>query len=429
MRILTGKRLSRRAVLRGAGCAIGLPLLASMVPAGRRAAAAETPQARLACIYVPHGAVMDKWTPGNDGRDFAFSQTLAPLEPFRDRLNVISDTTLPNAYGEDASAGANHQRSSAVWITGVKPGPGPVPTMGVSVDQFAAAHIGQDTPLPSLEVSLEERSTISWRAPTVPLPMENNPQTLFTRLFGDGATPDERARRRIQSRSLLDSVTKEIASLGTGLPADDRARLERYLTDLREVERRIALAASQDSAGLEVPERPVGIPEDYETHVGLILDLIVLAWQADVTRVSTMMVAQEISNATYPQSGIAEPFHNLSHHSEIPAKLDRLAALNAYHARTVMGYFLEQLAATPDGDGSLLDHSVVLYGSGMSNSNQHDHAPLPILLAGGASGRLEGGRHLRMGEGTPLSNVLVAVLDKLGVPAESFGDSTGHAPI
>jgi hypothetical protein len=372
---------------------------------------------------------MNRWTPTGDGRDFAFSPTLASLEPFRDRLNVISDTTLPNAYGDDASAGANHQRSSAVWITGAKPGPGPVPSMGVSLDQVAAAHIGQDTPLPSLEVSLEERSTISWSAPTVPLPMENNPQTIFGRLFGDGATPDERAARRIQSRSLLDSVVDEIAGLGAGLPADDRLRLDRYLTDLREVERRIALAASQDAASLDVPERPVGVPDNYEAHVGLILDLIALAWQADVTRVSTMMIAQEISNAIYPQSGISEPFHNLSHHSEIPAKLERLAELNAYHARTVMRYFLERLAATPDGDGSLLDHCVVLYGSGMSNSNQHDHTPLPILLAGGASGRLEGGRHLRMGEGTPLSNVLVAVLDKLGVPAESFGDSTEHAPI
>lgn len=429
MRILTGRGLSRRTVLRGAGTLIGLPFLEAMVSAGRAGAAEATPQSRLACIYVPHGAVMNRWTPTGEERNFELSPTLASLAPFRDRLNVISDTTLPNAYGEDASAGANHQRSSAVWITGVKPGPGAVPSMGISLDQVAAAHIGQETPLPSLEVSLEERSTISWSAPTVPLPMQNNPQTIFTRLFGDGATPEERVARRTQARSLLDSVVEEIASLDAALPAGDRARLDRYLTDLREVERRIALAASQGEADLDVPAKPTGIPDDYETHVRLVLDLIVLAWQADVTRVATMMVAQEISNATYPQSGINEPFHNLSHHSEIPSKLERLAELNAYHARTVMAYFLEQLAATPDGDGSLLDHAVVLYGSGMSNSNQHDHTPLPILLAGGASGRLEGGRHLRLGAGTPLSNLHVAVLDKLGVPAESFGDSTGHAPI
>jgi hypothetical protein len=428
MKILTKKHLSRRRLLRGLGAAIGLPLLQSMIPAGRLRAA-EAPQSRLACIYVPHGAVMRAWMPEGVGRGFEFSPTLRSLEPFRDRVNIISDTTLPNAYGDDASAGANHQRSSAVWITGVKPGPGPVPSMGISLDQVAAAHFGQDTPLPSLEVALEERSTISWRAPTVPLPMENNPQTIFSRLFGDGSTAAERSARRAQSRSLLDSVIDEVAGLDAQLPGDDRIRLERYLTDVREVERRIALAAGQMSADLEVPAKPTGIPDDYEAHASLILDLIALAWQADLTRVTTMMVAQEISNAVYPRSGINEPFHNLSHHSEIPAKLERLSMLNEYHTRTIAAYFLDRLASTPDGDGSLLDHSVVLYGSGMSNSNQHDHMPLPILVAGGASGRLEGGRHIRAGVGTPLSNVQVAVLDKLGVPAESFADSTGFVDL
>ena len=429
MKILTGKHLSRRRLLRGAGAAIGLPLLQSMLPAGRLQAADSAPQSRLACIYVPHGAVMSRWTPVGDGRGFEFTPTLAALEPYRDRLNVISDTTLPNAYGDDASAGANHQRSSAVWITGAKPGSGIVPSMDISVDQVAAAHFGRQTPLPSLELSLEERSTISWQAPTVPLPMENNPQTVFTRLFGDGNTPEQRSTRRRQSQSLLDSVVGEIATLQSNLPADDRARLERYLSDVREVERRIALASTQLSDHLAVPARPNGIPDQYEAHVSLILDLIVLAWQADITRVTTMMVAREISNAVYLQSGINEPFHNLSHHSEIPSKLERLAELNAYHTRTVMAYFLDKLATTPDGDGSLLDHSLVLYGSGMSNSNQHDHDPLPILLAGGASGRLQGGRHIRVGAGTPLSNVLAAMLDKLGVPGEAFGDSTGVANI
>jgi hypothetical protein len=416
-------------VLRGAGAAIALPLLHSMLPAGRSRAAEAGPQSRLACIYVPHGAVMSQWTPKEDGAGFTFSPTLASLEPFRDRLNVISDTWLPNAYGDDASAGANHARSAQVWITGVAPGPGPVPVMGISLDQVAARAIGQDTPLPSLEVSLEERSTISWSTPTTPLPMENNPQTIFTRLFGDGSTDAERAARRAQSQSLLDSVIDEVARLDDRLPPADRERLERYLTDVREVERRIALAASQSSGDLSLPDKPTGIPDNYETHSSLILDLIALAWQADLTRVATMMVAQEISNAVYPQSGVAEPFHNLSHHSEIPAKLERLAALNAYHTRTIMGHFLERLSTTPDGDGNLLDHSLVLYGSGMSNSNQHDHDPLPILLAGGASGRLSGGRHIRAGKGAPLANVLVAMLDKLGIPADSFADSTGFVSI
>jgi hypothetical protein len=412
-------------MLRGAGAAIALPLLQSMLPAGRLRAAGDLPRSRLACIYVPHGAVANRWMPAGSDTALALSPTLAALAPYRDRLNVISDTTLPNAYGDDASAGANHQRSSAVWITGVKPGPGPVPVMGISLDQRVAAMIGQDTPLPSLEVSLEERSTISWRAPTVPLPMANNPQTVFARLFGDGSTDAERTARRAQAKSLLDSVVAEVAGLRRSLPVEDSRRLDLYLTDVREVERRIALASSQASSDIALPEKPSGIPDDYETHVSLLLDLIVLAWQAEITRISTLMVAQEISNAVYPQSGINEPFHNLSHHSEIPAKLERLAELNAYHARTVMGYFLERLDATADGDGTLLDHSLILYGSGMSNSNQHDHTPLPILLAGGASGRLTGGRHIRAGSGTPLSNLLTAMLDKLGLPAESFGDSTG----
>jgi len=414
--------------LRGAGAAIALPWLESMLPAGRLRAAA-APVSRLACIYVPHGAVMREWTPSGEGADFELSPTLRSLEPFRSRLNVVSDTRLPNAYGDDASAGANHARSSAVWITGVKPGPGAVPSMGVSADQVAAQHIGQQTPLPSLELSLEERSTISWRAPTVPLPMENNPQTVFVRLFGDGGTPDERLSRRAQSQSLLDSVLDEAASLRRSIPSEDRTRLDRYLSDVREVERRIALAAASPIDEASVPDKPTGIPDDYESHVELMLDLIALAWQADITRVATMMVAKEISNAVYAQSGINEPFHNLSHHSEIEAKLERLAQLNAYHVRTVMGYFLGRLEATPDGDGNLLDHAVVLYGSGMSNSNQHDHDPLPILLAGGGSGGLKGGRHLRLGSGTPLSNVLVAMLQKLSIDAESFGDSTGVAPI
>jgi hypothetical protein len=421
---LNKRGLSRRVLLRGAGAAIGLPLLETMLPAGRLRAA-EPPQSRLACIYVPHGAVMNRWTPATDGDGFAFPPTLKSLEPFRDFLNIVSDTTLPSAYGEDASAGANHQRSSAVWITGVKPEPGPVPAMGVSLDQVVASHIGLDTPLPSLEISLEERSTISWQAPTVPLPMENNPQTVFTRLFGDGSTPEERASRRAQSRSLLDSVTEEVHSLKLSIAHADRIRLERYLDDVREVERRIALATSTGVDGTDLPAKPAGIPGDYEAHAKLMLDLIVLAWQADLTRVSTMMVAQEISNAVYPGSGVNEPFHNLSHHSEIPAKLERLAVLNEYHTRTIMAYFLQRLQETPDGDGSLLDHSLVLYGSGMSNSNQHDHDPLPILVAGGAAGRLKGGRHLRAGAGTPLSNVQAAMLEKLGVPIERFGDSTG----
>jgi hypothetical protein len=443
MRILTKKHLSRRAVLRGAGTALALPWLQSMMPAGSaRAANGAVPQSRLACVYIPHGAVMSRWTPATEGPGFELTPILRSLEPFRDRLNVISDLTLPLAYGQDASAGANHTRSSAVWITCAAPATGATPRLGVSVDQVGAAHFGQDTPLPSLELSIEEgglsggsglsgayRNTISWRTATAPLPMENDPQVVFERLFGDGSTADERASRRRQAQSLLDSVVTDIGALKRTLPGDDVERLDRYLEDVREVERRIALAAEQIPDDLELPAKPSGVPDDFETHVKLMFDLQALAWQADITRVSTLMIAKEVSNAVYAASGIRDPFHNLSHHSEVPANIDRLAQLNEYHTRATLAYFLGRLRDTPDGDGTLLDHSLVLYGSGMSNSNQHDHEPLPILLAGGASGRLAGGRHLRAGEGTPMANLLLAVLHKLDVPAEHFGDSTGIVEI
>jgi hypothetical protein len=432
---LARRPLSRRA-LRGAGATIALPLLSAMLPAG--AARAATPRSRFACIYIPHGAVMRQWTPATDGGAFELPPILRSLEQFRERLVVVSDLTLPLAYGEDASAGANHTRSSAVWITCARPEAGATPKLGVSVDQVAARSFGQDTPLPSLELSLEEgglsggsglsgayRNTIAWRTPTAPLPMEVNPQVVFERLFGDGSTAEQRARRRAQAGSLLDSVLEDAAAIERTLPADDRARLERHLEDVREVERRIALAGQKVGGDLAVPEMPAGVPDDFEQHAKLMFDLLALAWSADLTRVGTLMIAKEVSNAVYPASGINDPFHNLSHHSEVPANIERYARLNAYHTSTTLAYFLGKLRDTPDGDGDLLDHSLVLYGSGMSNSNQHDHEPLPTVVAGGASGALAGGRHVRAGARTPFSNLLVALLEKLGVEAETFGDSTG----
>lgn len=421
MNFLTRKHLSRRHLLRSAGAVVALPLLESMLPALARAQAA-APQSRLACMYIAHGAVMDRWTPSSEGSGFAITPTLASLEPFRERLNVISDMTLPYAYGTDASAGANHARSSQVWLTCAEPDSGPTPT---SLDQLVAQHIGQDTPLPSLELSLDDGSSISYRTPTTPLPMEQNPQVVFERLFGDGSTAEERSARMDLKASLLDSVTGDIAALQRTLPAADRMRLDRYLEDVREIERRLQLIASSPAADLDVPSKPIGIPSSFTEHAKLMADLTALAWQAEITRVTTLMVAREVTNRVYPESGINEPFHNLSHHSEVQANKDRLATLNAFHMRATLAYFLQKLQDTPDGDASLLDHSVVLYGSGMSNSNQHDHDPLPILLAGGASGRLQGGRHIRAGKDTPLSNLHVALLDKLGVPLAAFGDSTG----
>jgi hypothetical protein len=439
---IRGKHLSRRTLLRGAGAAVALPLLDAMVPAGvARAQTAAVPKPRLAALYMPHGAVMAHWTPVAEGAGFAFTETLKPLEPFRDRINVISDLALPLAYGTDG-AGGEHARSSAVYLSGAAVTMDGAPKLGVTMDQVAARHIGQDTPLPSLELCIEDgglscgaggacafSNTISWQSDVAPLPMQNNPQVVFERLFGDGATDEERSARRRESLSLLDSVLDDVAALDREISAPDRALVERYLEDVREVERRIALAAGQIPEYVAIPEKPQGIPDDFDAHAKLLFDLQTLAWQADLTRVTTMMLAREASNITFPSSGVADPFHPLSHHSNIEAQKEKLARLNRYHVG-VFAYLVEKLANTPDGEGTLLDHALVLYGSGMSNSNEHDHDPLPIVLAGGAAGRLEGGRHIRAGaQQAPLSNLLLALLDKLGAPAESFGDSTGMMAI
>lgn len=420
MHFLTKKHLSRRHFLRGAGTGIALPLLDAMIPAGAMAQDLAKPRSRLACIYIAHGAVMKHWTPSTDGTGFEFPNTLKSLEPFRDRVNIISDMRLPAAYGEDASAGANHIRSSQTWLTAMPPGMGPSPT---SFDQYVAQHIGQDTPIPSLELSLDDSTSIAYRTPDTPLPMEQNPQIVFERLFGDGSTAEERSTRMDLKQSLLDAVVDDVAKLQRTLPAADRPRLERYLEDVREIERRLQLAGDSAVSDLAVPAKPVGVPQSFVAHSKLMFDLLTLAWQAEITRVSTFMVAREVSGRVYSESGINDPFHNLSHHSEVAANIEKLSRLNAFHTSSTIGYFLKKLNETPDGDGTLLDHSLVLYGSGMSNSNQHDHDPLPLLLAGGASGRLQGGRHIRAGLGTPMSNLLAGMFEKLDIGAETFGDS------
>jgi len=442
MTFITRKHISRRTLLRGAGVALSLPLLESMVPAFQSLAnAAARPKTRLSCIYFPHGATMDKWTPGTVGANFAFSEILKPLEPFRDRVNIISGLGLPLAYGTDGSAGANHTRSSAVFISGASPVTGAQAQLGTTVDQVAARHMGQDTPLPSIELCIEDgglncgtgfscayRNTIAWQSATAPLPMENNPQVVFERLFGDGSTDAERRARRQQSRSLLDSVTGEVSSLQKGLPAADRSRLDQYLSDVREIERRIQKSEQQVTADLNVPAAPVGIPTDFEQHIKLMFDLQVLAWQADITRIATLMLAKEVSGAVYPGSGVRDPFHNLSHHSNSRENMDRFAVLNRYHV-SMLAYLFQKLKVTPDGDGNLLDHSMILYGSGISDGNQHNHDPIPVVLAGGASGRLQGNRHLVFERKTTLSNLLLTLLHKLDVPVDSFGDSTGSLEV
>jgi hypothetical protein len=437
MTFITKKHLARRTFLRGAGVAIGLPLLDSMAPAQTRLA---TPKSRLACIYVPHGATMDKWTPATEGKGFEFTEILKPLEKYKDRVNIVSSLAHPQAGGVGSDAGADHARSAAVFLSGAHPEKESV-HVGMTIDQIIAAKLGQDTPLPSIEVAIEENglncgagygcaytNTISWKTPTLPLPMEHNPQVLFEKLFGDGNTAAERAARKAESRSLLDSVMQEVASLNKELPPSDRARLGEYLDDVREIERRIQKAENQMPKDLKVPEAPVGVPEAFDDHFKIMFDLQVLAFKAEITRVATMMYARDTSGSVYPQSGVRDGFHVASHHSNNRAAMDKFALINNYHVG-LLAYFLEKLNAAPDGDGTLLDHSMILYGSSMSNGNQHDHDPLPVVLAGGASGQLEGGRHLKFAPHTPMSNLLLSMMDKLGVRENSFGDSTGRLEI
>jgi hypothetical protein len=438
---ITKKHLSRRALLRGAGAAIALPLLDSMIPA--RTALAQTaamPKSRLGCIYIPHGATMDKWTPAAVGADFELSEILQPLEPFREHVCVLSNLAHAQVApwtGEDTGGAENHVRAAAVFLSGAHPVKGDEALVGPTVDQIAAAHVGQDTPLPSIELSIEElglncdanftcayRNTLSWKSAAVPLPMENNPQIVFERLFGDGSTDAQRRERREQAASLLDSVIEQVGALRRELPAADRSKLAQYLEEVREVERRVQQVDRQLSAGIELPEAPAGVPDTFEEHLNLMFDLQVLAYQSQITRISTLMLARENSNAFYPGSGVREGFHNASHHSNERKNMDQFAVINRYHVKSLT-YFLEKLKSTPDGDGTLLDHSMILYGSSLSDGNEHNFDPLPVILAGGCSGQLQGGRHLQYAPHTPMSNLLLSMLHKLGADVPSIGDSSG----
>jgi hypothetical protein len=443
MAFITKKHLSRRTFLQGAGVTIALPFLESMVPAAtplQKTAAASGARTRFGAIYYPHGATMDKWTPKGDGSNFEFSEILEPFKPYRDSINIISDLSHPQAYG-GGSATSNHTRSAAAYLSGANAKSGTSAYLGITIDQLAAQKIGQDNAMPSLELGIEDpslscgdglscayRDTISWQGPTSPLPMQNNPQVVFERLFGDGSTDALRRARREQSLSLLDSVMGEVNSLNKKLPAGDKSRVDQYLNDVREIERRIEKAGQQLSGDLKVPPAPTAVPKDFEEHIKLMFDLWVLAWQADITRITTLLMAKELSNAVYAKSGIRDAFHILSHHSNLRENMDKFAVLNRYHS-TIFVYLLEKLKNTPDGDGSLLDHSMVLWGSAMSDANQHNHAPLPIVLAGAASGKLKGGRHIRNPKDTTMSNLLLAMLDKLNVHVDHFGDSTAMMEI
>lgn len=424
------------------GATVALPFLDAMTPAF---AAATAPVKRAAFLYTANGVIMQDWTPEQTGAGFAFPRTLQPVEPFRDNLLVL--TGLAHRNGESLGDGAgDHARAGATWLTGVHPKKtlGADIQNGVSVDQVLAREIGGTTPLPSLELGLEDvrlvggcdsgyscaySNTIAWRSPTTPLPYENNPRRVFERLFGDGETTDPAARaiRSRQDRSLLDFVLDDARRLSPGLGAGDRRKLDDYLDSVREVERRIQNAEGQRRSQVDLPalDRPDGVPPTFEEHLSLMYDLITLAFQADLTRVVTLMYSREGGNRTYRSIGVPDAHHGLSHHQNDPQKMARLQKIDQHHV-SMLAYFLGKLQSAQDESGSLLDLSMVVYGSSLSDSNNHTHDDLPTLLAGGGGGGLRGGRHLRYPAYTPMTNLFMSMLGGLGVHEEAIGDSTGR---
>ena len=436
---ITKKHVSRRTFLQGAGVTIALPFLESMVPAQTPLArTAAAPTQRFGFIYVPHGSIMKDWTPQKDGVGFEFSPILQPLERFRDQVNVI--TGLFNS-GEPG-----HSVSCATYLSGTVPAKGNVIRLNTTIDQMIAQKIGQGTTFPSMEFATEDHSshigscagdflcsymsTISWRTPTQPLPMELNPRVVFERMFGgDGKTREQRLSRMTQNSSILDAVSESVKDLSRGLGQRDQAKLSEYLDNVREVERRIQQGEKQRTEyNIQAPEIPIGIPESWEEHVKVMFELQALALQSYMTRVVSFMLARELSTLSYPQIGVADGHHPVSHNNNIPEQVAKKAKIDSYHL-TLFGDFLQKLKATSDGDGNLLDHSLFLYGSGMSNGNQHIHTNLPILTVGGAAGRVKGNRHIRVKDTTPLSNLMLSILDVAGIPVEKYGESSGRVEL
>jgi hypothetical protein len=429
---ITKKHLSRRTFLRGAGVAVGLPFLDAMVPS--MTALAQTVAAakpRLGFLYLPHGAIMEQWTPVTEGTAFELPPILKPLAPYQNRVTIVS-----GLQNKPTIAPPVHALNPGTWLSCVTPRPTQEPYAGVTIDQIAAVQIGQDTPLPSLEVATEGRGgggacdrtfgcsyggTISFRTPSTPLPMEADPRKLFERLFGQGDTPAERQAITRQYSSILDLVSREAADLRRTLDAPDRAKLGDYLESVREIERRVQKMEAQDLSALDLPDVPVGA--SFDQRLNLMFDMLALAWQANLTRVFTFMMAAEGSNMTYNHIGVSDAFHPLSHHQNDKARKERLVRIQTYHSQ-MFAKFLAKLAALPDGDGTMLDNSILLYGSNMSNSNAHDEFPLPTLVVGGGGGRIKGGQHLRYSDRTPLANLHLTLLDRAGIRVDKVGDST-----
>jgi hypothetical protein len=429
------------------GATLALPLLDGMVPAfaGQKSIlTGVTP--RFCVTYVPNGINMPHWTPARQGT-LELTPILQPLAPFREQLTLVSGLASTPAMPLGGEGTGDHVRASAAFLSGTHPKKteGPDIRAGVSMDQLAAAVLGKETPLSSLELCLDSNdllgacesgwscayaNTLSWRTPTTPLPMENDPRLVFERLFGDvdNTTPAARLARASRSKSILDSLLPEVTRLQSRLGAADQRKVDQYLDAVREIEGRIQRTEAHRARDLPPLDKPMGIPPTYEEHAKLMFDLQVLAFQTDTTRISTFMMSREVSPRTYPELGISDPHHGLSHHGNNPDKLALLTRVNTFHVK-LLSYFLEKLQTTPDGDGSLLDHVMLLYGCCISDGNQHLHTNLPILLAGGAAGTLKGGRHIRYPEQTPLTNFELTLLDKLGVPLDRLGDSTGRVEL
>ena len=440
MTFLTGKALPRRTVLRGLGASLSLPLLDAMLPAfATRVRAATTRAHRFLAFYVPNGMAMEYWTPKGEGKDFELSPILEPLAPFRNQMLVLS--------GINASWNYIHAGASGSFLTGTtRGGRNEVEILAdVSMDQLLARHFASETQVASLELAMDPPAnagactgilscaythTISWRSATQPLPMEYNPRAVFERLFGDSGSTGKAAReaRLAQQKSLLDSVNEKLATLRKELGAQDQAKVEQYTEAVRDIERRIQKAEQQRDVELPTLDQPQGVPPVFEDHLALMLDLQVLAFQSDLTRVITFMIGKEQSARPYPQIGVPEAHHPLSHHNDVPEIIAHLSKINRYHTE-LFSKHLARLRATPDGDGSLLDHMTIMYGSGISNSTRHSGTNLPLMLVGGGAGRLAGGRHLKYTDKPSIANLLVTLMDKLDVPVEKIGGSTGKLPL
>ena len=446
---LTKKAIARRTFLKGlAGTAIALPLLDSMIPAMMNAteAAASKAPVRLSFSYVPNGIIdlKGEWKPATTGAGFEFASTMKALEPYREKLLVISGLMQNGGRALQDGAG-DHARAGASGLTGVHPKKteGADIHCGISADQIAAREFGKQTQIASLEIGLEAAglaggcdsgyscaytNTVSWRSPTTPLPVEVNPRAVFERLFGDGQSTDPAARlaRMKEDSSILDFMMEDVSRMKTGLGSRDKNKLSEYLDAIRDIERRIQLAEAQNTSfKMPLMDKPTGIPDDFSEHAKLMIDLQVIAFQADLTRVGTFMIAREGSNRSYKQIDVPDGHHSVTHHQQDPDKISKTIKINEFHVKT-FAYFVEKMKNTQDGDGSLLDHSMLLYGSSINDGNKHTHDDLPLVLVGGANGKVKGGRHLAYPAETPMNNLLIAMLDKANVKTDKFGDATGE---